>query len=162
MTAFDYALLFLLICSVVIGTMRGLLREILSLASWIVAFIVANLYGEVLAPMLPDAIPGQTIRLIAAFVILFIAVKIAVMILAKAIDSLVNVGGLKGVNRMLGSIFGLARGGLIALVVVLLCGMTSIPQQPFWKEAVFSPMAEEVATMTLPYLPDSIAGNIKY
>ncbi|MCL1887019.1 MAG: CvpA family protein [Betaproteobacteria bacterium] len=162
MTAFDYALLFLLGCSVIIGTMRGGLREILSLASWVVAFMVANMYGEILAPMLPAALPGNTIRLIVSFVVLFIGVRIAMMLFVKAVDALVSAGGLSGINRSLGSVFGLARGVLISLVLVLLCGMTSIPQQPFWKKAMFSPFAEQVALMVLPFLPESMAQNIKY
>jgi membrane protein required for colicin V production len=162
LTAFDYALLFLLGCSLIIGTMRGFLREVLSLVSWIIAFIVANRYGEALALMLPKALPGETVRLIVAFIILFIVVRIAMALLARAVDALISAGGLSGINRSLGSIFGLARGVLISLVLVLLCGMTSIPQQPFWKNARFSPYAQQVALMTLPFLPDSMARNIKY
>ncbi|MDB5776468.1 MAG: colicin production family protein, partial [Herbaspirillum sp.] len=57
MTIFDYLVLFVLVCSVIISTMRGLVKEILSLASWIVSLFVANLYGAKLATMLPDMIP---------------------------------------------------------------------------------------------------------
>ena len=162
MTAFDYALLFLLGCSVIIGTMRGFLREVLSLVSWVVAFIVANMYGEVLAPMLPAMLPGEALRLIVSFIVLFIAVRIAMALFAKAVDALVSAGGLSGLNRSLGSLFGLFRGILLSLVLVLLCGMTSIPQQLFWKQALFSPYVERAAMMALPFLPESMAQNIKY
>ena len=54
MTLFDYLVLFVLICSVVIGTMRGLVKEVLSLLSWIAAFTIANMYGEQLARLLPE------------------------------------------------------------------------------------------------------------
>ncbi len=162
MTAFDYVLLFLLGCSVIIGTMRGFLREVISLASWVAAFIVANMYGEALAPMLPKALPGETARLIVSFVVLFIGVRIAMLLLAKAVDALISAGGLSGLNRSLGSLFGLARGALLSLVLVLLCGMTTLPRQPFWKQAMFSPMAERVAMMALPFLPESMAKNIRY
>ncbi|MET0858797.1 MAG: CvpA family protein, partial [Telluria sp.] len=37
MTIFDYLVLFVLLASVVISTMRGLVKEILSLVSWVVA-----------------------------------------------------------------------------------------------------------------------------
>lgn len=130
--------------------------------SWVVAFIVANMYGKVLAPMLPAALPDETTRLIVSFVILFIGVRLAMTLFVKAVDALISAGGLSGLNRCLGSMFGLARGALISLVLVLLCGMTSIPQQPFWKNAMFSPLAEQVAMMALPFLPGSIVQNIKY
>lgn len=162
MTAFDYALLFVLVCSVIIGTMRGFLKEVLSLVSWAVAFIVANMYGGQLAPMLPSSLPGETVRLIIAFVVIFLAVRIAMALLAKTVDALISVGGLSGLNRMLGSLFGLARGLLIAIIAVFLCGMTTIPQQPFWQNAMFSPMAERAVMKVLPYLPDKMAKNVRY
>ncbi|HBF52001.1 MAG TPA: colicin V production protein, partial [Massilia sp.] len=54
MTIFDYLVLFVLISSVIISTMRGLVKEILSLLGWVVAFVVANAYGAQLAPLLPE------------------------------------------------------------------------------------------------------------
>ncbi len=162
MTSFDYALLFILGCSVIVGTTRGFVREVISLIGWVVAFVVANMYGKTLAPMLPLVIPGETLRLIVAFIALFIVARIAMLLLAKAIDALISAGGLSGLNRSLGCFFGLIRGLLISLVLVLLCGLTSIPQQPFWKRAMFSPYAEHFAIMVLPLLPESIARNIKY
>ena len=162
MTAFDYALLFLLGCSVILGTKRGVVREVLSLGSWAAAFFVANMYAKELALMLPEALGAEYLRLIAAFIILLIAVRIAVMLLIRTTDVLIGAGGLSGLNRMLGSLFGLARGVLLALVLVLLCGMTSIPQEPFWKNARFSPYAEEAAVKVMAYLPEGIAKSINY
>ncbi|OWP20506.1 colicin V production protein, partial [Microbacterium sp. AISO3] len=60
MTIFDYLVLFVLVSSVIISTLRGLVKEILSLLGWIVAFVVANAYGAQLAPMLPELLPGET------------------------------------------------------------------------------------------------------
>lgn len=162
MTAFDYILLFVLGCSLVIGTMRGFLREMLSLAGWVVAFIVANMYSGKLTFMLPSALPGETLRFIVAFMILFIAARLAMMLFAKAVDALICAGGLSGFNRFLGCVFGLARGIMISLVLVLLCGMTAVPRQPFWRNALFSPYAEQVAMRVLPFLPVTMAEHIAY
>ena len=93
MTSFDYLVLFVLICSILISTMRGLVKEILSLLGWIVSLVVANAYGEALAGMLPDAIPGYATRLIVAFIALFLGVKLLMMLLTKAVDALVRAGG---------------------------------------------------------------------
>ena len=40
--------------------------------------------------------------------------------------------------------------------------MTKIPEQPFWKNAMFSPMAVQVAKMTMPYLPDYFVEYIHF
>ncbi|MEO7031618.1 MAG: CvpA family protein, partial [Herbaspirillum sp.] len=58
--------------------------------------------------------------------------------------------------------FGLARGLVIVLAAVLLCGMTAIPQQPFWRNAVFSPLAETAAQTVKPFLPGNFATYVKF
>ncbi|OON61245.1 colicin V production protein [Massilia sp. KIM] len=162
MTIFDYLVLFVLVSSVVISTLRGLVKEILSLLGWIVAFVVANAYGAALAPMLPDMLPGGTTRLIVAFVLLFLGVRILMGLLSLAIGALVEATGLSLADRGLGGLFGLARGIVIVLSAVILCGMTSIPQQAFWRDALLSPMAETGARTVKPFLPAALAQHVKF
>jgi membrane protein required for colicin V production len=161
-TIFDYLVLFVLVSSVVISTLRGLVKEILSLLGWVVAFVVANAYGAQLAPLLPDMLPGGTVRLIAAFVILFLGARILMGLLSLAIGALVEATGLSLADRGLGGLFGLARGIVIVLAAVILCGMTSIPQQNFWKDALLSPMAETGARTVRPFLPAALSQHVKY
>ena len=163
MTAFDYALLILLGCSVIIGTKRGVVREMLSLASWVVAFLVANRFSGEVASMLPKAlVEGALLRLVIAFIVLLLVVRIVMMLVIRASDAVIRAGGLSGLNRLLGAAFGLARGALLGLILVLLCGMTAIPQEPFWKNARFSPFAEEIALWVVSHMPAGIAQNIRY
>lgn len=162
MTLFDYLVLFVLIASIVISTLRGLVREILSLASWIAAFVVANAWGGELARLLPEAVPGDLVRLIVAFVILFIGVRILMGLLMVMVEALIKASGLTVVDRGLGSLFGLARGLVIVMTAVLLCGMTAIPQQQFWKEAMLSPLAETAAQTLIPYLPGELSRRVQF
>lgn len=162
MTIFDYLVLFVLVCSVLISLLRGLMREILSLASWVAAFLIANAYGEALATLLPDAIPGTTTRLIVAFVALFIGVRLLMALLAMAIDAVIRAAGLTLADRGLGGLFGLARGLILVLAAVLLCGLTSIPKQPFWRDALLSPMAESAARTAKPFLPGELARHVTF
>ena len=159
---FDYLVLFVLVASVVISTMRGLVKEILSLLGWVVAFVVANAYGATLAPMLPALLPGGTVRLMVAFVALFLGVRILMGLLTLAVDALVQAAGLSLADRGLGGLFGLARGIVIVLFGVILCSMTAIPQQDFWKNALLSPMAETGARTVKPFLPAALAQHVQF
>jgi membrane protein required for colicin V production len=161
-TIFDYIVLFILISSVVISTMRGLVKEILSLLGWVAAFIVANAFGAKLAPMLPSVIPGEALRLIVAFIALFLGVRVLMGLLALAIGALIEASGLSLADRGLGGLFGLGRGIVIVLAGVILCGMTSIPQQDFWKNALLSPMAETGARTVKPFLPAAFAQHVQF
>jgi membrane protein required for colicin V production len=161
-TIFDYLLLFVLVSSVIISMLRGLVKEILSLLGWIVAFIVANAFGVQLAPMLPAAIPGDAGRLMVAYIALFLGVRILMGLASMAIGALVAASGLSLADRGLGGLFGLARGIVIVLAVVILCGMTAIPKQAFWQDALFSPLAESGARTLKPFLPAALAQYVRY
>jgi membrane protein required for colicin V production len=161
-TIFEYLVLFVLISSVVISTLRGLVKEILSLLGWVVAFVVANAYGAKLAPMLPELLPGESARLIMAFVLLFLGVRILMGLLSLAIGALITATGLSLADRGLGGLFGLARGIVIVLAAVILSGMTSIPQQDFWRNALLSPMAETGARTVKPFLPAALAQHVRF
>jgi membrane protein required for colicin V production len=159
---FDYLVLLVLGCSVLISLLRGLVKEVLSLLGWVVALVVANLYGETLAQWLPQVIPGQALRMIVAFLALFIAVRLLMALITLAFESVIKASGLTLADRGLGGLFGLARGVVLVLVVVLLCGLTAIPKQPFWREALFSPVFETMARTLLPHLPGNFAEHVKF
>jgi len=161
-TIFDYLLLFVLVSSVIISMLRGLVKEILSLLGWVVAFVVANAFGVALAPMLPAAIPGEAGRLMVAYIALFLGVRILMGLASMAIGALVSAAGLSLADRGLGGLFGLARGIVIVLAGVILCGMTAIPQQAFWRDALLSPIAETGARTVKPFLPAAFAEHINY
>lgn len=162
MTAFDYLVILILLCSIVISTFRGLVREVLSLVSWAVAFFVANAYGETLSILLPDVIPGGLTRLIAAFVVLFIGARLLMALVMMAVEVGIRSAGLTVMDRGLGGLFGLGRGLLIVMTFVMLCGLTAIPSQPFWTQALLSPLAETAAITIKPYLPGELARRIEF
>ena len=162
MTIFDYVVLLILVSSVVISTMRGLVKEILSLLGWVAAFVVANAFGAKLAPMLPSLIPGEAVRMIVAFIALFLGVRVLMGLLALAVSALIEASGLSLADRGLGGLFGLGRGIVIVLAGVILCGMTSIPQQAFWRNALLSPMAETGARTVKPFLPAALAQHVQF
>jgi membrane protein required for colicin V production len=161
-TIFDYLVIFVLVTSVIIGLARGLVKEVLSLAGWIVAFVMANAYAAWLAQLLPQAVPGEVLRLILAFIALFIGVRILMGLLALALGALLDAGGLSLIDRLLGAGFGIARGLVIVLAAVILCGMTALPQQRFWKDALLSPYAEAGARMVKGLLPAAMAQHVNY
>ena len=161
MTLFDYIVLLIMVCSVVISTLRGLVKEILSLISWIVALVVANAFGGTLADWMPDIIPGQLSRMIVAFLLLFVGVRLLMALVMRAVDAMIKASGLSLADRGLGGLFGLARGCVIVMAMVLVCGMTAIPQQGFWRDALLSPVAVSAVKTVIPFLPGSVTQHVK-
>lgn len=162
MTLFDYIVLGVIGISVLLSVLRGFVRESLSLASWVIAFVVAKLYMLQVEPLLPEAIPGEALRLLAAFLILFLLTLLVCSLLAMVLGEIFRKAGLGWVDRSLGAVFGLARGLVMICLAVLLGGLTSLPGEPFWRNALLSPPLEAAVTQLLPWLPQDVAKHIKY
>lgn len=162
MTAFDYAVLLIIGFSVLVSVMRGAVREILALASWIAAFWAASIYTPWLAGELPEAVPGEALPLLAAFVILFLGMLLLMSLLTIALSELVKKIGLSTLDRGMGAVFGLARGGVIVIVLVLLAGLTGLPRQSFWRDAMFSAPLEAATLKVTAWLPEGLARRISY
>ena len=162
MTWVDYAVLAIIGVSVLLSIIHGLVRELLALAAWIVAFLVAQMYATDVAVLLPAAIPSQALRLLAAFVILFLAVLLVMTLIAIAVSGLIKRAGLGLVDRALGAVFGLVRGMAIVIVVVLLAGFTTLPRQQAWRHAMSSAPLEALANMIKVWLPYDLSKHINY
>lgn len=162
MTSFDYAVLAILGLSILLSMMRGLVREVLALVSWVIAFFVAKVYTLELAPLLPDSIPSEALKFLAAFIILFLATLLICSLLAIAVSHIFRQVGLSWLDRGLGAAFGLLRGVLILMVLVFLAGLTSLPKDARWRNAMFSAPLEAMVVGVLPWLPQDIAKHVKY
>lgn len=162
MTWFDYAVLAIVGISVLMSIIHGLVRELLALASWIVAFVAAQTYATALEPLLPAVIPGPPLRLLAAFMIIFLVLLLTMVLLTVAISRLFKRAGLGIGDRVLGAVFGVARGLAIVMLVVLLAGLTALPKQPEWRQAMFSAPLEQLANVIKVWLPYDLSKHINY
>lgn len=162
MTVFDYAVLLIVGLSILLSVIRGLVREVLALLAWVVAFVAANLLGGSLAKLAPDAIPTEELRLLAGFVAVFFVALLLMSLVAMGVSKLVKRAGLGVEDRMLGGLFGLLRGLLVVMVLVLLAGLTALPKQRAWRDAVLSRPLEAFAVQVRQWLPSELSKRIKY
>ena len=162
MTWIDYAVIAIIGLSILLSIIHGLVREILSLASWIVAFVVAQMFATDIAPLLPAALANPSLRLLAGFMCVFLAVLVTMTLLALALSGLVKTAGLGFADRALGGVFGLVRGLAIVMIAVLLAGLTALPRQPAWRHAMFSEPLVILANWVKVWLPDDMAKHINY
>ncbi len=156
MTIFDFVVLLILFVSTAISVMRGLLREVLSLASWVGAFIVAKYGAPVVAGWLPGVVSHPNARVALGFVLVMVASVLLFSLISLQIVKLVKITGLRGTDRALGAFFGLARGVLVAVLLVLLAGLTPLPKEQYWRDAFFRYPLETMAMWMRPRLPDTV------
>ncbi|MGH8649768.1 MAG: CvpA family protein [Burkholderiales bacterium] len=162
MTVIDIIVLVIIGISVVYGVFRGLVREVLALLAWVASFLLANLLAPDAAKLLPQAIASEEIRLLVSFVAVFIVVLVGSSVLAILASKLVKVVGLGPADRVVGGIFGLARGLLLVMILVLLAGLTSLPRQSAWSGAALKGPLEACAEYIKTWLPADLSKRIRY
>jgi membrane protein required for colicin V production len=159
---FDIAILVVILISCLISLVRGFVKESLSLATWLVAGFIALRYHTVMAGMLAPYIESPTIGLAAAFATLFILTLIVGAIINYMVSQLVSKTGLSGTDKMLGMVFGAARGVLIVAMVVLFAGLTPIPSESWWQESIMVEHFMKVAVWIQNLLPTDVASRFNF
>jgi membrane protein required for colicin V production len=163
MTAFDYVILGILACSVLLGFWRGVVGEIVALSAWVLAFFAARYFGSEAGEGLFSTMIGDAgLRALAGCALVFV-LALALMALARmAVSGLIRALGLGLVDRFLGLFFGLARATLMILALVIVGGMTALPQQTWWAEASLAPPLETAVLALRPWLPEGLAQRIRF
>lgn len=162
MTAFDYAVLGVLAASLLLGAWRGVTSEVLALAGWVVGFLVARAYAGDVAGLYERWLADPTMRYAAGFATVVVGVLVVFGIGRLALSMLLRAVGLGLIDRLLGAAFGVLRGVVVALVGVLLGGMTAAPKEPWWRDAVLAPPLETAVVAMKPWLPPEVAKRIRY
>lgn len=160
MTGFDFVVIGILLLSSLFGLWRGLVHELMALLGWPFALVLCRLLAGHLAPLLPLKEEGA--RIVAAYVLVFIAALIVWSILTRLLARLLKVVGSGWSDKVLGGLFGVVRGALILLALGWLVGLTNYYQRPFWRDALTTPALESAALLTKAWLPDGVAQRIHY
>lgn len=162
MTPFDYVFLGVLALSAAVGMWRGLVSEVIALVAWVVALAAAWLYAGHVAVMLVDVIAEPVWRQVAGFAMIFVGVLLIAAVLRFLLRELLRAAGLRPADRLFGTVFGLARGVAIAMVMVLFGSLIGVAHEPWWRDALFSPPLETAVIAAKPWLPDAVADRVRF
>lgn len=158
----DYAILAVIIVSVVVGALRGFIKEVFSLLVWAAAFLVAYHFAGNVADLMENAVTLPSARTAMGFSGLFIAVLLLGGLINYLLGRLVETTGLSGTDRLLGGVFGAARGLVLIVAVLLVCGFTPIPGDPWWKESQTIQRMMPLVSWAGGYLPDSVVEHLDF
>jgi membrane protein required for colicin V production len=153
LSAVDWILLAVLGLSFLLGLWRGIVQEVLSLVGWVAAFYVSQMYAPMAAAWLPMEGSSQMLRYAAGFVVVFVAVLVATVLVSWVVKKLISAVGLGPLDRLLGSLFGLMRGVVILLAVTVLVGMTPMRDTEAWKQAQGTQWLQQFLHVLKPVLP---------
>ncbi len=158
----DYVIIGIIGISALISLVRGFVRESISLIVWVAAFALAWSYFQVLSVQLAEWIQTPSLQLGLAFILILLAVLIVGGILGFLIGHLVDATGMSGTDRLLGMIFGATRGAVLVAILVLLAGLTPLPQDPWWMESQLIPHFQNLVAWLLSLLPPDVAEYFQF
>ena len=126
-TAFDLVAALIVAVSALLAYYRGFIRESMSILGWIIAAVVAYFAAPLFHPLI-GGIPyvGEffegscEMSVIAAFAIIMAAALVVLSILTMIISQAAKMPGVNALNAGAGFLFGVARGGLLVVLILIL------------------------------------------
>lgn len=159
MSWFDLIIIAIILISALISLIRGFVKESISLASWLVAGLIAFRYFSPLAALFEPYIESPTLRTGIGFSVLFVGSLIIGAAVNFMASHMVDKTGLSGTDKSLGVVFGAARGALIVTMLILLAGLTPMPNEIWWQDSMMVEYFVDIAVWIKEILPQDVAGQ---
>ena len=134
MNTVDYILVVLMAISGLVGVLRGFIREALSVLVWILALWGAARYGGQLGPLLDSVLEEPALQLWAGRTLVFVGILFAGSLLGWLVGYLIRNSAVTGTDRVLGLLFGLARGGIPIVLGVLELAQAGYTGGSWWRQ----------------------------
>jgi membrane protein required for colicin V production len=139
--------------SLLAGVLRGLVSEVMALAGWFAAWLLAQAWGLDVAAALRVGDPGSPVARLAGLVITFMAVLLVWRLLTWLLRQVIQASPLAPLDRLLGALFGVVRGVLVLLVLVMVFGLTPLARQPVWQQSRGVLWLGQLHAVLSPWLP---------
>jgi membrane protein required for colicin V production len=157
----DIAVIIVLLISAFLAYVRGLVHEVLSVAGWVGGGLITIYAFPFAQPFARDLISIELAADLAAGIAVFVISLAILSILTSAISKRVQNSTLNALDRSLGFLFGLARGGiLVCLLYMAIKWMMPIVDQPAWlRSARTMPLIETGAQQLRALIPEEAAAK---
>lgn len=162
MSAADLLLLAVIVASMLLGYLRGFIGAVVSTFAWLLAGGAAFGVGAWIATTLANTTEPGTGHLLAGYALSFLGVLIFVDSVGRVVRKRMPSTRMSGMNRALGVGVGLARGGWIACMLLLVLGLTPLPQDPGWQQSQIVPLLLPGAQAMTGWLPDWAAKRVDF
>lgn len=162
MSWIDIVIILIVFASAIISSVRGFMREALSLAGWVMAFWISLSFSGSLAILFDQTFDDPILRMVVAFLLLFVASLIVATIVSYFGIQLVERTGMTRADRSIGVVFGVLRGILIVTALVMFSGLTPFPQTSSWGDSFFLYYFEGIAVWLKDLMPGDVARSFRF
>jgi membrane protein required for colicin V production len=145
MPVIDIIILVAIIVSVVVGMVRGFVKEAISIAALLLAIWAAIYFGPAVGVAMAGWLDSEELQMWFGRIFLFAVILSIGGVLSWGLSKLVRLSILSGMDRFLGSLFGVCRGLLLIAVAIILGQYAGFSNDPWWQGSMLIPHLEVVA-----------------
>jgi len=145
MPVIDILIAVAIVISIVVGLVRGFIKEAISLASLLIAIWAALYFGPSVGTVSDSWISSEELQSWFGRILVFAVILSIGGLLGWSLSKLIRMSVLSGMDRFLGSIFGIVRGVLLVALFVLGGQFAGFSNDAWWSQSKLIPHFEVVA-----------------
>ena len=145
MPTIDIIIAAALVVSVIVGIVRGFVKESISIAALLIAIWAALYFGPAVGNVSSSWLSSEALQMWFGRVLVFAIILSVGGLLGWGISRLVRMSVLSGMDRLLGSLFGAARGVLLLAVFIIGGQFAGFDNDDWWLNSRLIPHVEVVA-----------------
>lgn len=149
--------------SALVGVARGMTKELLSLAGWILAAAAVFYMTPLLEPVMQKYIASKVLASVVSGMVVLIVFCVVWILTVDKIASVIRSSKLSALDRILGFMFGTARGIVIVILIAMML-TTLIPEESkkgIFAESKYFNEASECAEPLMAMVPQSWIDQFK-
>ena len=144
MTLADFLIILVVMASTVMGFLRGFIREAIALLFWVVGIWLAWKLGPLVEPHLGGLLAQPAIRPWVGRLVILLLVFLASWLTGLILQYFMRSVGLGTVDRIIGVLFGFARGLVLVGLAVVGGELLHLNKEDWWNQSRLIPYGETV------------------
>jgi membrane protein required for colicin V production len=158
----DYVIIGLVFIAFITGFLRGFSLEFFSLIFWLLAIGVGLSFSREFSVFLESIISNPLPKIAASFLLLFLITLIVGSLIRVLLGESIKKTTLTFTDRLGGMIFGALHGMVVVVVLVMLAGLTPLPDDLWWKESKLLPSFQICVIWSRDHISSGLAEYIHY
>jgi membrane protein required for colicin V production len=158
----DYVIIGLVFIAFITGFLRGFSLEFFSLVFWLLAIGVGLSFSREFSVFLESIISNPLPKIAASFLLLFLITLIVGSLIRVLLGESIKKTTLTFTDRLGGMIFGALHGMVVVVVLVMLAGLTALPDDLWWKKSKLLPSFQTCVIWSRDHIPSGLAEYIHY
>jgi len=153
MPIIDILIAVVLIFSVIVGVVRGFVKEAISITALLFAIWAALTFGPSAGEMSAGWLASKELQTWFGRILIFVLILAVGGLIGWGLSKLVRLSVLSGIDRLVGAMFGAARGVLFIAVFILAGDYAGFSNDSWWQQSRFIPYFEKVADWIMVMAP---------